>query len=220
MRKILFLTGLVIVGVCLSCTEKKLQREIAKSVDSVSSISSSKTNDSNDNNVSYKEVDKSLSKRYYDYEINEAKQRERYTSKLPKINSASSFGKKKAEVVWRAFVRDENKSFMEDGTVTVTHYENGLKISRNSKSWYYGNIKYDGIISFFHTTATESILHPGIWEPAYLELEIMAQEPDLYFNLMYKGNCPDNHSITMHSYECKKLKINSNNDMQISVEEY
>lgn len=215
MNKKLLFCGLIMATVCLSCTEKKSQTPYNDYIDSTSLSSEPIPQIVEDEGI-----DESISKRYYDYEIAEAKQREKYTNKLPKLTDVSSFGKKKAEVVWRAFVRDDDWLIREDGTVTVTLYEKGIKISRNGKSWFYGNIKYDGLSSIFHTTAIESVLHPGIWEPAYLELEIMASEPDLYFNFMYKGDCPDTHSISMHCYEQKKFKINSNNDMQLSVTEY
>ena len=165
------------------------------------------------------EVDTFTAKHYIEMHIAEALVREKFTSKLPKISNASGFGKKKAEVVWRTFApHGINFSLIEYGKATVIHYQKGVEIVRDGKSWYYANIPYDGLSSIFHITAVESVLHPGVWEPAYANLSFGGSDLEIHF--LYKGACKEDHWMTFYDFEQKKYGINSNSDMQISVKEY
>ena len=199
MKRILLWAGLVVAAVLIACGNT--------GVSTPSGTYDEKT-----------EVTDDISTRYTEETIKEARIRETFTSKLPKIQDASSFGKKRAEIVWRAFVA-ENFGIKESGTVTITYYDEGVQITRNNSSWFYDGIKYDGMSTLYHVTAVESVLHPGVWEPAYLELAI-GSRPDLEFHFLYKGTCKEDHWLLLMAFQAKKLKINSNSDMQISVKEF
>ena len=189
----------------------------ASSPSTVSGDGSTKTMNINGQTVT---IDVFTADHYDEGEIAEALVREKFTSKLPKIANASSFGKKKAEVVWRTFAphNEVGTMLMEYGQATVVHYEKGIEINRDGKSWYYGDISYDGASSIFHITAVESVLHPGIWEPARAELAFGGS--DLEFHFLYKGDCREDHWILFYDFQQKKYGINSNADMQISVKEF
>ena len=212
MKKFIILTGLVMAAAFIACGGNA---NANTSSPAGTSADGSKTTVTIDGKSI--EVDTFTAKHYIEANLAEALIREKFTSKLPKITDASTFGKKKAEVVWRAFApHGFGSGLIEYGKVTVIHYEKGLEIIRNGKSWYYGNIPYDGIFSIANITAVESVLHPGIWEPANLSLS----GSDLLFKFMHKGGCKESHFIIMWDFEQKKYGINSNSDMQISVKEY
>ncbi len=213
MKKLLFLAGLVMAAVLIACGNANANSSSPAETSGGGSTTTVKIDGKS------VEVDTFTAKHYTNDAIAEALVREKFTSKLPKISSASGFGKKKAEVVWRAFApHGFSIDFVEYGRATVVHYEKGIEIIRDGNSWFYGNIPYDGPSSIFHITAVESVLHPGVWEPAYADLSFGGSDLELHF--LYKGACKEDHWILFYDFQQKKYGINSNSDMQISTKEY
>ena len=214
MKKLLFLAGLVMAAVLIACGNANANSSSPAEASGGGSTTTVKIDGKS------VKVDVFVADHYDEDEIAEALVREKFTAKLPKITDASSFGKKKAEVVWRTFApHDIDAMLIEYGQATVIHYEKGIEIVRDGRSWYYGNISYEDISSIVHVTAVESVLHPGVWEPAYLEVA-PGSHPNLRFHFLYKGACKEDHWILLYDFQQKRYGINSNADMQISVKEY
>ena len=121
---------------------------------------------------------------------------------------ASTFGKKIGEVHWRAFeddMKDENL-VREVGEVTVVHYEKGLEIIKDGKSWFYDVYKYDKAHQFIHITAGISILDRERWEPVYLSTTL---NNCYMFEYMYPEDC---YGVEFYSFIPSMLRtINVNN---------
>ncbi len=194
MRKLLFLTGLVMAAVLIACSGNASANSSSPSTASGDGGKTTVTIDGKK-----VEVDTFTANHYENFEIQDALKREAYVCKKVKPTSASFFGRKLAEVVWRAIRPDRT----ENGTVTVVYYEKGIEIKKNEQSWFYDDFKFKE--RYLRTlSATESILHPGIWEPAYVEFNSRGL---LVFTYAYTAGCPDEEYIPFFKYQSKKLGI-------------
>lgn len=209
MKRLLFLTGLVMAAVLNICCKGN-----AKTPTTDLGDGSTKIVKINGKSV---EVDAITAKNFTPTKIGEAIVREKFTSQLPKITNASSLGKKRAEVVWRAIVPRINSEDL--GKVSVTYYDKGVQITKDGKSWFYGGIKYEGLSTLYHVTATESVLHRDVWEPVYVEVAV-GNRPDFRYHFLHKGKCKEDHWLLLLAFDREEFNINSISDLQISVKEY
>ena len=117
--------------------------------------------------------------------VEEALLRDNFMQNKVLPTDASSFGEKKAEVCWRAFVEDvQNWNFVQEvGKVTVVHYENGLEIVKDGRSWFYDGFPYEEA-NLLHISGGLSILHQPRWEP--VELDFIGS--GLQFKYIYPQN--------------------------------
>lgn len=208
MRKLLFLTGLVMAAVFfIACGGNA---NASTSAPSTTSGDDGKTTVTIDGKKV--EVDTFTAKHYNKVYIDGALVREAYICKTTKPLSASSFGKKKAEQVWRAIRINAS----EVGTVTVVYYEKGVEIIKDGQHWFYDGFqfteRYLRILS-----ASESVLHPGVWEPVYAEIDYQGT---FTFTFAYTGGCPDKEFIAFFDYQRQDLGITKIKDLIISTKEY
>lgn len=209
MKKLLLVTGLVMAAVLIACGNAG-----ATSPTTTSGDGSTKIVKINGKSV---EVDAYTAENFTPTKIGEAIAREKFTSQLPKIASAAAFGKKRAEVIWRAIVPH---IFTTDlGTVCVTYYDKGVQITKDGKSWFYGNINYEGLSTLYHVAATESVLHRGVWEPVYVETA-SGNNPDFRYHFLHKGKCKEDHWVLLLAFDREEFGINSISDLQVSVKEF
>lgn len=155
-------------------------------------------------------VDEYVKTHYPESQVKGAIQREKEVQELVRPSDASSFGKKKAEVRWRALINDRTADHfvIEDGAVTVVHYEHGLEIIKDGASWYYDGFEYSEN-NIWNIGAGLSILHRPRWEP----VNIIFSSTDLRFEYLYPvGHNNSEHFIIAES-ELYNLDINQRGDM-------
>lgn len=176
----------------------------------------------------YVEVDTFTANHYYKHQIQKAIDREDVVSKVVRPTDASSFGKKKAKVVNRAF----NANVEECGTVTIIFYEKGLEIVKDGQSWFYDgeNLienplrdsyeygkRYPDIHYIRDFGAAESVLHPGIWEPILKNYLITN---DWECKYAYTGEYTGNDSFYITERQQKQLGLFEYSEWIISKETY
>ncbi|MBR2457669.1 MAG: hypothetical protein IKB31_11100 [Bacteroidaceae bacterium] len=161
MKKFLFLVGLVMAAALfVSCTGDTTTVKI------------------NGKNV---RVSKITAEKFTLDDIERALDRESVVKNLKRPKNASDFGKKKYEIEWKALDRQLNQH----GTVLVIHYEKGIEVNKDGKAWFYDFDKFKCVEpEYIDFIAVESVMHPGVWEPASVEIDIMK---DLTFSYGYTG---------------------------------
>ena len=115
------------------------------------------------------QLDADVAEKYSTYYLEKALKREEYIKNLKEPTNASSFGRKLQEEVWVVFHSDTQKEIA--GRATVILYEKGIEISKDGKTWYYSLDHCRDLPKFFNLSAMESRLHPGVWEPAFVEAD-------------------------------------------------
>lgn len=132
-------------------------------------------------------------------------------------SDASSFGAKKAEVIWYAFEEDMKADLFvrKAGTVTVVHYESGIEIIKDGKSWFYDGFEYD-ICNLRYITACIENLERSRWEPAGV---ITTDIGVRYEYLCTKDNILSELWL-IPNYEREKLGIKSVKDIIVQEKEY
>lgn len=187
---------------------------VVLALQSCSGKSSTSTGSASDETVEITIMDKSYTVNRYTAEnydpklqIYGALLREQNLDGVIQPTDASTFGKKTAEFEWKAFknpTKDKNnpsvldKTLVSAGTVKVIHYEKGIEVVKDGKSWFYDAAylyKSDesdsspvGVFVVMERkemeepclSATESILHPGVWEPSTVELNEICED-EIYF---------------------------------------
>lgn len=173
MRKFLVLAGLVMAAALSSCSQNSKMAKVEVDGKTV-------------------EVDSDIVNRVPPPAVEAAIQRRPYLEKIKQPTSAASFGKKMKETVWRAFRYERKGIFFEmfeAGKVTVICYQKGIEVIYNGQSWFYEQKYFTEhmlVEDYYDTTitASESILHPGVWEPAHAEVSI---GNDIYMEYIYDG---------------------------------
>ncbi len=231
MKKLLYFAGLVmaaaVVWVLQSCSGK----------------SPSSTGSAGDETVEITIMDGHYTVNRYTAEtysgiqqIRGALMREQNLEGVAQPTDASTFGKKTAEFEWKAFknpTKDKNdrsvldKTPVSAGTVKVIHYEKGIEVVKDGKSWFYdaahlysaNNIgdTPEEIFTFWaqkerqdpKISASESILHPGVWEPVVVSFSNILDD-EINFHPMYGQSdatilTPENLAIRNDS-QVKKAK--------------
>jgi len=186
MKKLLFLTGLVMAAVLSACSGGTPRNTTRIKVD----------------DVGWVVVDTFTANHYTQYQIKDALAREEYVSKVTKPTDASSFGKKIAEREWRAF----NANLEEKGTVTTVEYERGFEVIKDGKHWFYDNehMNQNDIKLSIGVGAAESVLHPGVWEPVQIRRSITN---DVFFTFVYDCGAKEREIFLIYEDEQPKYKI-------------
>lgn len=148
---------------------------------------------------------------YHPRTIHIALERDKYVSKVSKPKSASSFGKKLSETVWKAVMED--KTFA--GEITIVRYEKGLEVIKDGQSWFY-DFEHMSCGSKALFSAAEVILSPGEWEPVV----VSQSDQDICFRYAYDCGWPDTQEFYMWDYEQKKFGIKGIDDLIISKREF
>ena len=195
MKKILFLTGLVmaaviVLGACSGSGGKKTKIDVMGET---------------------VKVDTFTANHYNLYVINEALKRDKYVQKVTKPSSAKDFGRRLSEITWKAVKPDKKVA----GEVTILLYERGLEVVKDGKSWFYdfANISYDGDKNLI--TATESILYPGVWEPAAVSINTAGGD-DIQYWYIYDCGCEEKERFYLSKYDRRKLQIKTIPDLIVS----
>lgn len=238
MKKFLLCAGLVMAAACMSSCGAKNGGKAGGDDES------SCTKTVSINGVEYK-IDCYSADNYSTMQqIHGALLREAYLGDVQRPVDASSFGKKTAELEWRAFknpTKDESNpgslklTPIPAGTVTVIHYERGLEVKKDGKSWFYSaDWLYEGnkfgdtpqdVFNFWEKeertepqiSAVESILHPGVWEPATVFISDIVEE--ITFVLRYGSGYPEKGAAECHSVR-NEMKISSPKELVISQKFY
>jgi len=211
MKKLLFLAGLVMAAAVCACSGtsgKKAENALAGIFDD-----GGKTKiKMGDREV---EVDTFVFNNYGEKKIYKAMQRDEYVKKVSKPKSAAGFGKKLSQTVWKAYA--PRNIFI--GEVVVTYYEKGVEVDKDGNSWFYdfAHMSYQGDKAAI--TATESVLHPGVWEPAVVSISTIGGS-DIKFQYLYDCGCPETEIFYMFDYEQKKFNTYKIQDLIVSQEKY
>lgn len=162
MKKLLYFAGLVMATAlsCVSCSNKSEKVTVSQS---------SPTTDFKTESGETVELDSFVVNHYNHLCINEALAREQFVSKVQKKQNAADFGKKrfviKAKTLSQYDVPVGTKG-TPNGEVSVIHYQKGVEVVRDGKSWFYdfAHFRFDDADTREYIAA-ESVLHPGVWEP-------------------------------------------------------
>ena len=162
MKKLLYFAGLVMATAlsCVSCSNKSEKVTVSQS---------SPTTDFKTESGETVELDSFVVNHYNHLSINEALAREQFVSKVQKKQNAADFGKKrfviKAKTLSQYDVPVGTKG-TPNGEVSVIHYQKGVEVVRDGKSWFYdfAHFRFDDADTREYIAA-ESVLHPGVWEP-------------------------------------------------------
>jgi len=194
MKKLLFLTGLVMAAVLSACSGGNSKGTTKVKID----------------DLGWVVVDTFTANHYADYQIRDALMREEFVSKVTKPTGASSFGKKIAEREWRAF----NANLEEKGTVTTIEYERGFEVIKDGKHWFYDTNHIDESDLEFRMDigAAESVLHPGVWEPVWID-RTMLNSVAFYF--IYRCGWKDIEGFYISEREQPKFRIYDGGDVKI-----
>lgn len=170
MKKV-FWTGLVMVAVVLfSCSNKQLENgKVAIRIDGEKYVVPAETVEK------FTESDIKLAWDRYNY-------LQENNIKPPK--DASEFGLKLFELYWKAV--DRNCKVI--GLVTVVHYEKGVEVVKDGKSWFY-DFKNFVMVSprRFEFYAMESVMQPGVWEPVVAGTDVISGKNFFVFDYSYTG---------------------------------
>lgn len=117
-------------------------------------------------------VDSFIVNHYSEHRIEGAISRDVTMQNIIFPSDARYFGRKKAEVRWRAFDEDMQAvgHVREVGKVIVVHYEHGLEIIKDGQHWYYDGFEYDED-NLTDITAGISVLDRPRWEPVTLSFK-------------------------------------------------
>ena len=186
MKKLLFLTGLVMAAVLSACSGGNSKGTTRVKID----------------DVGWVVVDTFTANHYTQYQIKDALAREEYVSKVTKPTDASTFGKKIAEREWRAF----NANLEEKGTVTTIEYERGFEVIKDGKHWFYDieHMNQNDIKPSIGVGAAESVLHPGVWEPVQIRRSITN---GVFFTFVYDCGAKEKELFIILESEQPKYKI-------------
>ena len=173
MKKNLFLVVIGAIALVLTACSSKTKSPLAFMASATTSV------EVNGESI---DVDTFVVNHYMKTRVKEALLRDKAVRNVTRPTDASSFGKKKAEVHWRAFEGDlrGDKYFKEVGTVTVVHYEKGLEIIKDGQSWFYDGFQYVER-NIWHISAASSILHRPQWEP----VDVAFHSTDFGFIYLY-----------------------------------
>lgn len=211
MKKLLLLAGLVMataVCACSGTSGKKAENALAAIFDD-----GGKTKiKMGDREV---EVDTFIFNNYGEKKIYKAMQRDEYVKKVSKPKSAKEFGKKLSQTVWKAYAP---RGIM-IGEVVVVCYEKGVEVDKDGKSWFYdfAHMSYKGDKAAI--SATESVLHPGVWEPVGVSINTVGGS-DIEFQYLYDCGCPEEEVFYMFDYKQKKFNTYKIQDLIVSQEKY
>ncbi|MBO7588827.1 MAG: hypothetical protein J6T18_05315 [Bacteroidaceae bacterium] len=194
MKKLLFLTGLVMAAVLSACSGGNSKGTTRVKID----------------DVGWVVVDTFTANHYTQYRIKNALTREEYVSKVTKPTDASTFGKKIAEREWRAF----NVNLEEKGTVTTVEYERGFEVIKDGKHWFYDieHMNQSNIEIRMDIGAAESVLHPGVWEPVEIR---RSMSNDVFFTFVYDCGAKERESFLIWEPEEPKYRIYGTSDVRI-----
>ncbi len=211
MKKMFLLAGLVVVIAMCACSGtsgKKTENALAGIFDD-----GSKTTIKLGNREV--EVDTFIFNNYGEKKIYKAMQRDEYVKKVPKPKNAQNFGKKMSKTIWKAYA--PRNIFI--GEVVVICYEKGVEVNKDGNSWFYDfdHMSYEGDKAAI--TATESVLHPGVWEPAAVTINTVGGS-DLKFQYLYDCGCPEEESFYMFGYEQKKFNTYKVENLIVNQEKY
>lgn len=170
MKKFLFLAGLVMAAVLCSCSNGQSKKgEVTLKINGEKITVSSET-----------------SERFTEKDIKIAWRRYKHLrdNNIKPPTDASEFGLKLFELYWKAV----DRNFEAIGLVTVVHYERGVEVIKDGKSWFY-DFKNFVMVSprLFEFYAMESVMHPGVWEPVVVTREAIDEENYFVFNYSYTG---------------------------------
>lgn len=196
MRKILLWTVLAVAAVLSACSGGNSKGTTRVKID----------------DLGWVVVDTFTANHYADYLIRDALMREEFVSKVTKPTDASSFGKKIAEREWRAFDANLN----EKGTVTTVEYERGFEVIKDGKHWFYDieNIDESDLEFRMDIGAAESVLHPGVWEPVWID-RTMLNSVAFYF--IYRCGWKDIEGFYISEREQPKFRIYDGGDVRLST---
>lgn len=195
MKHLVLLAGLVMAAAVCSCTSKgKTSLEI---------------------NGKTVRVDTFTANHYTKFEIGAALARDSVVRKVKKPTSAADFGKKKYAIEWKAV----NHKLEANGTVTVIHYEKGVEIVKDGKSWFYDFANFrDDDCQNGCWSAAESVLYPGVWEPTGIIVSSIAK--NLIFSYMYTCKSDKYEVFGFFPYEYEEKNISSIEDLIVGRTEY
>lgn len=160
-------------------------------------------------------VDTFTANHYAKYQIKDALAREEFVGKVTKPTDASSFGKKIAEREWRAF----NANLVEKGTVTTVEYERGFEVIKDGKHWFYDieNMDESDLQFRMEVGAAESVLHPGVWEPVWINRTMLNS---IAFYFIYRCGWEGIEGFYISEREQAKLKIYDGGDARLSTRNF
>ncbi len=198
---------------CVSCSNKSEKVTVSQS---------SPTTDFKTESGETVELDSFVVNHYNHLSINEALAREQFVSKVQKKQNAADFGKKrfviKAKTLSQYDVPVGTKG-TPNGEVSVIHYQKGVEVVRDGKSWFYdfAHFRFDDADTREYIAA-ESVLHPGVWEPVetgwgfYHNIEL---------RFVYTCGYEDRMEKVSYSEEIvKKQNIKYDSDLIISRTKY
>ena len=134
---------------------------------------------------------------------------------MTKPTDTSSFGKKIAEREWRAF----NANLVEKGTVTTVEYERGFEVIKDGKHWFYDieNMDESDLQFRMEVGAAESVLHPGVWEPVWIDRTMLN---NIAFYFIYRCGWEGIEGFYISEREQAKLKIYDGGDARLSTRNF
>ena len=199
MKKLLFLTGLVMAAVLSACSGGNSKGTTRVKID----------------DLGWVVVDTFTANHYTQYQIRDALMREEFVSQVTKPTDASSFGKKIAEREWRAFDANLN----EKGTVTTVEYEKGYEVIKDGKHWFYDidHMNQNEIKPSMDIAAAESVLHPGVWEPVQIR---RSMTNDVFFTFIYDCGASKRESFLIWEFEQPKYKIYGPENVRTNEKRY
>ena len=211
MKRLILMAGLVMataVCACSGTSGKKAENALAGIFDDGGKVKMKM----GDREV---EVDSFIFKNYGEKKIYKAMQRDEYVKKVSKPKSAAGFGKKLSQTVWKAYA--PRNIFI--GEVVVTYYEKGVEVNKDGKSWFYdfAHMSYQGDKAAI--TATESVLHPGVWEPAVVTINTVGSQ-GFKFQYIYDCGCPETEIFYMFDYKQKEFNTYKIEDLIVSQKKY
>jgi hypothetical protein len=101
----------------------------------------------------------------------------------------------------------------------ITSLEKGVEVDKDGNSWFYdfAHMSYQGDKAAI--TATESVLHPGVWEPAVVTINTVGSQ-GFKFQYIYDCSCPEEEDFYMFGYEQKKFNTYKIEDLIVSQKKY
>lgn len=215
MKKLLYFAGLVVAAAlsCVGCSNKNEKVTMSQ----LSPTTTFKTESGET-----VELDSFVVNHYDHVSINNALAREQYVSKVQKKQNAADFGKKRFVIKAKTLSQYDfpvGTKGTPNGEVSVIHYQKGVEVVRDGKSWFYdfAHFRFDDADTREYIAA-ESVLHPGVWEPVETGWGFFH---DIELRFVYSCGYEDRmEKISYDENIVAKQKIKNISDLVISKNKY